>query len=103
MYAYIILNNMILGDERRVICRYEENKVLPNVGIAIGTHEYRENRIWVYDCGIHDSLSAELVEHIYRARIEPQAKYWHIDLFEKSDEDSDFLNLDLMKFLIFFI
>ena len=44
MYACIILHNMILEDEGRAICRYNENEVLPNVeGVVVGTQEYRVN------------------------------------------------------------
>ncbi|XP_052625753.1 uncharacterized protein LOC128132813 [Lactuca sativa] len=36
MYACVILHNMILEDEGRAICRYNENEVLPNVeGVAV--------------------------------------------------------------------
>ncbi|KAL7590059.1 hypothetical protein Lser_V15G39712 [Lactuca serriola] len=36
MYACIILHNMILEDEGRAICRYNENEVLPNVeGVVV--------------------------------------------------------------------
>ncbi|KAL7608659.1 histone chaperone rtt106-like [Lactuca sativa] len=52
-------------DERRAICRYNENEVLPNVeGVAVGTQEYK------------GSYSAPL-------------EFSHDDLFDESDDDSD--------------
>ena len=66
MYACIILHNMILEDEGRAICRYNENEDLPNVeGVAVGTQKYRMNRREVHNRDIHHALRADLVEHIY--------------------------------------
>ncbi|KAL7600055.1 hypothetical protein Lser_V15G26946 [Lactuca serriola] len=90
MYACIILHNMIIEDERRAICRYNENEVLPNVeGVVIGTQEYGVNRREVHNRDIHHALRAVLVEHIYRAHIQPPLEFSHDDLFDESDEDSD--------------
>ena len=91
MYACIILHNMILEDEGRVICRYNENEVLPNVeGVVVGTQEYRVNRREVHNRDIHQTLRADLVGHIYRAHIQPLHELSHDDdLFDESDEDSD--------------
>lgn len=81
---------MILEDEGRVICRYDENKVFQNVdGVVIGMQEYRANRREIHDRDIHYSLSTNLVERIFRAHIQPNADYWYADLFDESDEDSD--------------
>lgn len=42
MYACIILHNIILQDEGRVICHYDKNKVLLNVeGVAVDTLSIR--------------------------------------------------------------
>ncbi|CAI9302279.1 unnamed protein product [Lactuca saligna] len=91
MYACIILHNMILEDEGREICRYNENEVLPNVeGVAIGTQEYRVNRREVHNRDLHQALRADLVEHIYRAHIHPPQELSYDDyVFDESDEDSD--------------
>ncbi|XP_023752086.2 uncharacterized protein LOC111900429 [Lactuca sativa] len=90
MYACIILHNMILEDEGRAICRYNENEVLPNVeGVAVGTQEYRVNRRKVHNRDLHQALRADLVEHIYRAYVHPpQELSYDDDLFDESDEDS---------------
>ncbi|XP_042752034.1 uncharacterized protein LOC122194835 [Lactuca sativa] len=90
MYACIILHNMILEDEGRAICRYNENEVLPNVeGEVVGTQEYRVNRREVHNRDIHQALRADLVEHIYRAHIQPPHELSHDDLFDESDENYD--------------
>lgn len=90
MYACIILHNMILEDEGRAICRYNENEGLPNVeGVAVGTQEYRMNRREVHNRDIHQTLRAYLVDHIYMTHIQPPHKLSHDDLFDESDEDSD--------------
>ncbi|KAL7583944.1 hypothetical protein Lser_V15G42967 [Lactuca serriola] len=91
MYACIILHNMILEDEGRTICRYNENEVLPNVeGVAVGTQEYRVNIREVHKRDLHQALRADLVEHIYRAHVQPpQELSYDDDLFDESDEDSD--------------
>ncbi|CAI9271330.1 unnamed protein product [Lactuca saligna] len=81
---------MILEDEGRAICRYNENEVLPNVeGVAVGTQEYRANRGEVHNHVIHHAIRADLVEHLYRAHIQPPIEFSHDDLFDESDEDSD--------------
>ncbi|CAI9279633.1 unnamed protein product [Lactuca saligna] len=81
---------MILEDEERVICRYNENEVLPNVeGIAVGTQEYRANRREVQNRDIHHALRVDLVEYIYRAHIQPPIEFSHDDLVDESDEDYD--------------
>ncbi|KAL7607230.1 hypothetical protein Lser_V15G14986 [Lactuca serriola] len=75
---------------KRAICRYNENEVLPNVeGVAVATQEYRVNRREVHNRDIHQALHADLVEHIYRAHIQPPYELSHDDLFDESDEDSD--------------
>ncbi|CAI9260394.1 unnamed protein product [Lactuca saligna] len=90
MYACIILHNMILEDEGRAICQYNENEVLPNVErVVIGTQEYRVNRREVHNHDIHHALHADLVEHIFGAHIQPPLEFSHDDLFDESDEDSD--------------
>ncbi|XP_023743030.1 uncharacterized protein LOC111891185 [Lactuca sativa] len=90
MYACIILHNMILEDEGRAICRYNENEVLPNdEGVVVGTQEYRVNRREVHNRNIHHALRVDLVEHIYKAHIQPPLEFSHDDLFDESDEDSD--------------
>ncbi|CAI9269519.1 unnamed protein product [Lactuca saligna] len=81
---------MILEDEGRAICRYNEKEVLPNVeGIAVGTKDYRANRSEVYDYDIPHALRANLKEHVYMAHIQPPTEYWHGDLFDESYKDSD--------------
>ncbi|XP_023762982.1 uncharacterized protein LOC111911436 [Lactuca sativa] len=76
--------------EGRAICRYNENEVLPNVeGVAVGTQEYRVNRREVHNRDIHQALRDDLVEHFYRAHIQPPYELSHDDLFDESDEDSD--------------
>ena len=90
MYACIILHNMILEDERRTICRYNENEVLPNVeGVAVGTQEYKANRKEVHNHNIHHTPRVDLVEHIYRAHIQPPLEFSHEDVFDESDEDTN--------------
>ncbi|CAI9282155.1 unnamed protein product [Lactuca saligna] len=91
MYACIILHNMILEDEGRAICRYNENEVLPNIeGVAVGTQEYWVNRREVHNRDFHQALRADLVEHIYRAHVQPpQELSYDDDLLDESDEDSD--------------
>ncbi|KAL7605017.1 hypothetical protein Lser_V15G17409 [Lactuca serriola] len=90
MYACIILHNMILEDEGRAICRYNENEVLPNVeGVVVFTQEYRVTRREVHNRDIHQALHADLVEHIYRAHIQPSHELSHDDLFDESDDDSN--------------
>ncbi|CAI9298423.1 unnamed protein product [Lactuca saligna] len=81
---------MILKDEGIVICQYEENEVWPNIeGVVVGTQEYRTNRTEAHDHDIQQSLHADLVEYIYKAHIQSEIEYWHNDLFDESDEDSD--------------
>ena len=66
MYVCIILHNIIFEAEERVIYRYNENEVLPNVeGVTIGTEEYRANKSEVYHRDIHHAFRADLVEHVY--------------------------------------
>ncbi|XP_023762362.1 uncharacterized protein LOC111910771 [Lactuca sativa] len=68
----------------------QRNEVLPNVeGVVVGTQEYRVNRREVHNRDIHQALRADLVEHIYRAHIQPPHELSHDDLFDESDEDSD--------------
>ena len=57
--------------------------------IVVGTQEYRANRKEIHDHDIHHVLCADLVEHIYRAHIQPPYELSHDDLFDESDEDSD--------------
>ena len=87
---------MILEDEWRAICWYNENEVLLNIEeIVVGTQEYRANRKEIHDHDIHHVLCADLVEHVYRTQIQSDIKYWHDDLFDESDEDSDmFVEVD---------
>ncbi|CAI9278057.1 unnamed protein product [Lactuca saligna] len=82
---------MILEDEGRAICRYNENEVLPNVeGVAVGTQEYRVNKREVHNRDLHQALRADLVENIYRAHVQPSQELFYDDnLFDESDEDSD--------------
>ncbi|XP_023743492.1 uncharacterized protein LOC111891662 [Lactuca sativa] len=90
MYACIILHNIILEDEGRTIFRYNKNEVFSNVeGVTVGTQEYMENRREVHNRDIHHALHADLVEHVYRAHIQPPIEYCHDDLFDESDEDFD--------------
>ncbi|KAI3512770.1 hypothetical protein L1887_20089 [Cichorium endivia] len=72
MYACIILHNMILEDEGKAICTYDPDEVLPTYEpLPIGSAAYLENRNEVQSKEIHNNLRADLVEHIYRARVEP--------------------------------
>ncbi|CAI9297699.1 unnamed protein product [Lactuca saligna] len=49
----------------------------------------RANRREVHNRDIHHTLRANLVEQVYMAHIQPLIEYWHDDLSEESDEDSD--------------
>ncbi|CAI9288268.1 unnamed protein product [Lactuca saligna] len=81
---------MILEDEGRAICRYNENEVLPNVkGVVVDTQEYRANRREVHNRDIHHALRVDLVEHVCNTHIQPPIEFSYDDLFDKSDEDSD--------------
>ncbi|CAI9301908.1 unnamed protein product [Lactuca saligna] len=81
---------MILENKGRAICRYNQNEVLPNIeGVAVGMQKYRANGREVHNRDIHHALCTDSVEHVYRAHNQPPIEYWHDDLFDESDEDSD--------------
>nr|KAJ0197660.1 hypothetical protein LSAT_V11C700380240 [Lactuca sativa] len=81
---------MILKDEKRAICRYNENEVLPNVErVAIGMQEYKTNKKKVHDGDIYHALRSDLMKHIYKAHIQSQTEYWHDNLFDESDGNLD--------------
>lgn len=72
MYTCIILHNMILEDKGRAICTYDPDEVMPTYEpLPMGSATYLENRNEVQSKEIHNNLRADLVEHIYRARVEP--------------------------------
>nr|KAJ0209706.1 hypothetical protein LSAT_V11C400186250 [Lactuca sativa] len=62
MHTCFILHNMILEDEGKKICCYNENESLPNAeGVCHGSETYTLNRAEVYDRVGHHNLRADLV------------------------------------------
>ncbi|XP_023732694.1 protein ALP1-like [Lactuca sativa] len=80
MYACVILYNMIIENEGRAICEYDEEKTIPATqGIEIRGDEYIEKRAEVRCNETFHNLRMNLVEHIYRMQ--------HIDLNLDPEKD----------------
>lgn len=66
MCAYIILHNMIIEDERRAICTYDEHETIPETQpIKIGGNEYIDRKTEIHSTETFHNLHMDFVEHIY--------------------------------------
>ncbi|CAH1452579.1 unnamed protein product [Lactuca virosa] len=73
MYTCIILHNMILENERNILCEYNENEIVPPTQVfEIGSVEYLARREIIHDVETHHVLRRDLMEHIWNVG--------HIDL-----------------------
>ncbi|XP_023741515.1 uncharacterized protein LOC111889602 [Lactuca sativa] len=90
MYACIILHNMIIENEGRGICEYDEEETIPATqAIEIRGDEYIEKRAEIRCNETYHNLRMDLVEQIY--------EFQHINLSldpkddPKDDSDDDFI------------
>ncbi|KAL7599961.1 hypothetical protein Lser_V15G22780 [Lactuca serriola] len=66
MYTCIILHNMIIEDEGRAICAFDEEEIIPETQpIEIGGEEYINRRAEICCTETFHNLHNDLVEHIY--------------------------------------
>ncbi|KAL7607680.1 hypothetical protein Lser_V15G13332 [Lactuca serriola] len=66
MYTCIILHNMIIEDEGRAICVFDEEEIIPETQpIKIGGEEYINRRAEIRCNETFHNLRNDLVEHIY--------------------------------------
>ncbi|XP_023736868.2 protein ALP1-like [Lactuca sativa] len=66
MYTCIILHNMIIEDEGRAICAFDEEEIIPETQpIEIGGEEYINRRAEIRCNETFHNLRNDLVEHIY--------------------------------------
>ena len=64
MYAMIIMHNMVIEDQGRLICPYVPSDPRP-VLYPVGSNEYRHRAVDIYDQGIHNRLHEDLTTHIF--------------------------------------
>ncbi|CAH1435038.1 unnamed protein product [Lactuca virosa] len=80
MYACIILHNMILKDEHKIICQFQpKDGASSSTLIPPGSILWRARRRPICDNQKHHELRNDLTEHIYRVN--------EIDLNEPMDND----------------
>lgn len=66
MYTCIILHNMIIEDEGRAICAFDEEEIIPETQpIEIGGEKYINRRAEIRCTETFHNLRNDLVEHIY--------------------------------------
>ncbi|XP_052623592.1 uncharacterized protein LOC128128870 [Lactuca sativa] len=66
MYTCIILDNMIIEDEGRTICAFDEEEIIPETQpIEIGGEEYINRRAEIRCTETFHNLRNDLVEYIY--------------------------------------
>ncbi|XP_023765309.1 uncharacterized protein LOC111913827 [Lactuca sativa] len=66
MYTYLILHNMIIEDEGRAICVFDEEETIPEIQpIEIGGEEYMNRRAEIHYTETFQILRNDLVKHIY--------------------------------------
>ena len=64
MYAMVIMHNMVIEAQGRLICPYVPSDPRP-VLFPMGSNEYRHRTVDIHDEGIHDRLHEDLAMHIY--------------------------------------
>lgn len=90
---------MILEDERKTICHYNENVNLPDVErVGIGSEMYMTNKAEVYDKVGHNNLRADLVKHIFNVQMNPVVDdFVEYDLFDNPENESEMFEEDSTK------
>ncbi|CAI9281107.1 unnamed protein product [Lactuca saligna] len=87
---------MIIEYEGKTICQYNENGDLPNVeGVGIGTQAYMANRAEAYNRVRRHNLRADLVEHVFNVRVNPNVdSFYEDELFDSTDDESEMFEGD---------
>ncbi|CAH1436706.1 unnamed protein product [Lactuca virosa] len=65
IYTCIISYNMILEDERNIICKYHENEIVPPTQAFEVSDMYMARRGIVHNVEIHHDLRRDLKEHVW--------------------------------------
>nr|KAJ0227409.1 hypothetical protein LSAT_V11C100019350 [Lactuca sativa] len=91
MYTCLILHNMIIEDEGRTICEFDEEETIPETQpIEIGGEEYMNRRAEIRCTEPFHNLRNDLVEHIYGVQ------NINLNLDPSDDPEDDYLNVMCM-------
>ncbi|XP_052622473.1 uncharacterized protein LOC111893182 [Lactuca sativa] len=91
MYTCIILHNMIIEDEGRAICAFDEEEIIPETQpIELGGEEYINRREEIHCTETFHNLRNDLVEHIYGVQ------NINLNLDPPDDPENEFSENDFM-------